>query len=425
MIWLDTREKNFEKKFSVLLKNRASFKSELEQKVREIFSWVEKQGINALLDFVRRYEGFKGTSKDLKVKQKEIEQAEKKLTGKQIKAIKLAKNRIEKFHKRQIPKGYKIKEQDGYLEERWVALSRVGIYIPAGKAPLASTVLMTGVPAKLAGVKEIIITTPAGKDGKVHPAILFCAQLLGIKEIYKVGGAQAIACLALGAEPIKKVDKIVGPGGVWVSSAKVYAQSQGLCGIDTLAGPSEILILSDGSVRIEFAQADLFAQLEHGEDSWAFLISANQKYLERLISPELKGAKNLVLIYAESENQMLELANQIAPEHLELHLENPEEALPHLSTAPAIFIGGYSPVAIGDYLAGPNHSLPTGGRARFDSPLGVRDFMKRQSIVKIGKILFKELSDPLSTFVELEGLSAHSRSIKIRLKNCSRKRLPL
>jgi len=389
----------------------------VEQRVREIFKRIEKQGIKALLEFARKYEGFKGTSKDLKVPKREIEQAEKKLTDKQIKAIKLAKNRIEKFHKRQIPKGYRIKEGAGYLEERWVALNRVGIYIPAGKAPLASTVLMTGVPAKLAGVKEIIITTPAGKDGKVHPAILFCAQLLGIKEIYKVGGAQAIACLALGAERIKKVDKIVGPGGVWVSSAKVYAQSQGLCGIDTLAGPSEILILSDGSVPFEFAKADLLAQLEHGKDSWAFLISTNKNYLKQLISQELRRAKNLVLIYAENENQMLELANQIAPEHLELHLEKPEQALPHLSTAPAIFIGGYSPVAIGDYLAGPNHSLPTAGRARFDSPLGVWDFMKRQNIINVDKKTYQKLAKTGMIFSELEGLKAHCHSIRIRLKS--------
>jgi len=216
--------------------------------------------------------------------------------------------------------------------------------------------------------------------------------------------------------PIKKVDKIFGPGGPWASAAKVYAQSQGLVGIDTLAGPSEIVILSDGSVPIEFAIADLKAQLEHGEEGWAFLISTNSSDLEKAKAGLNLPGKNLILIKSRNRQEMLELANRIAPEHLEIHTRNPEQLLPRLFGPAAIYVGAYSPVAAGDYLAGPNHCLPTSGRAAFDSPLGVWDFMKRQSLVKLSQKLMKKIGKSASDFAQLEGLSFHSNSIKIRLE---------
>jgi len=418
---LDSKEPGFEKELAQILKERSRTTAKVEQTIKKIFAETEKNREKALIGFAKKFDGFKGSVRDLKVSQKEIDAAEKKLSTAQIAAIRLAKKRIEKFHRLQKPKGYRIKEADGFLEERWIPLSRVGIYVPAGKAPLASTVLMTAIPARLAGVKEIAIATPAGPDNKIHPAILFAAKLNGVKEIYRVGGAQAIAAFALGAGPVKKVDKIFGPGGAFVAAAKVYAQSQGLCGIDTLAGPSEILILSDGSVPAEFAAADLSAQLEHGSTSWAFLVSASKKYIDQVLAQKIHRGKNLVFILARNIKEMIALSNRIAPEHLEVHLRNPESVINKLTSAPAIFIGPFSPVALGDYIAGTNHSLPTAGRGVFDSPLGVWDFMKRQSLCKISKDLVKKLASPASTFALLEGLSEHSKSLEIRADKLKRR----
>jgi len=411
---LDTRKAGFEKEFSKILKERASFKSEVLQKIPGVFSALEKNGAGALIAFAKKFDGFKGGVKDLNVSRKEINNAQKALSKKQADAIRLAKKRIEKFHKLQKPESNRIKEGGSFLEERWIPLRRVGLYIPAGKAPLASTVLMTAIPAKIAGVKQIALATPCGPAGKVHPAILFAARLAGVDEIYKVGGAQAIAAFAIGAGPVKKVDKIFGPGGAWVSAAKIYAQSQGLCGIDTLAGPSEVLILADGSAPAQFAAADLSAQLEHGPDSWAILVSFNKKYIDQVLRQRICPGKNLVLISARDRKEMIALANQVAPEHLEVQLKSPEAVLKDLTAAPAIFIGPYSPVAAGDYIAGTNHSLPTAGRAAFDSPLGVWDFMKRQSLVKLDKKLSSRLATPAAIFAEMEGLIEHARSLRAR-----------
>jgi len=414
MIRLDTSKPGFEKTFRTLLKKRASFRAEVEEKIPALFAAVEKKGISALLEFARKFDGFKGRAKDLKVSAHEINSSLKALSPGQAKAIALAAKRILRFHRSQVPKNYCLREKGATLEERWVPLRRVGLYIPAGKAPLISTVLMTAIPARLAGVKEIALATPSSAGGKIHPAILFAARLAGVSEIYRIGGGQAIAALALGAGPIQKVDKIFGPGGVWVSAAKVYAQSKGLCGIDTLAGPSEIMVLADGSAPPQFAAADLAAQLEHGPDSWAFLVCSNPKYIDQVLSQKIFAGKNLVLVLARSRKEMIALANRVAPEHLELHLKKPETALEQLTAAPAIFLGPYSPVAAGDYIAGPNHSLPTAGRAAFDSPLGVWDFMKRQSIVNLSAEKLKELAAAGEVFAELEGLHEHARSLRIR-----------
>jgi histidinol dehydrogenase len=411
---LDTRKPNFAREFSAILKKRASFRAEVEEKIPSLFAAVEKKEVAALLKFARKFDGFKGRAEDLKVSAQEINSSLKALSPAQAEAIALAAKRIWKFHRRQLPKNYRLAEKGAVLEERWVPLRRVGLYIPAGKAPLASTVLMTAIPARLAGVKEIALATPSSAAGQIHPAILFAARLAGISEIYRVGGAHAIAALALGAGPIHKVDKIFGPGGVWVSAAKVYAQSRGLCGIDTLAGPSEIMVLADGSAPPQFAAADLAAQLEHGPDSWAFLLCSSQKYLDQVLSRQKIDGKNLVLVLVRGRKEMIELANRVAPEHLELHLEKPEAALGQLTAAPAIFLGPYSPVAAGDYVAGPNHSLPTAGRAAFDSPLGVWDFMKRQSIVSLSAEKLKELAKTGEVLAELEGLHEHARSLWIR-----------
>jgi histidinol dehydrogenase len=411
---LNTKSHRFEQELAAILKERASFKAEVMKKVPEVFSALEKKGAAALLDFAKKFDGFKGAVRDLKVSAKEINSALKQLSPKQAEAIRLAMKRIEKFHKLQKPKNHLLKEGKSYFEERWVPLSRVGLYIPGGKAPLASTVLMTAVPARIAGVKSIALATPAGPSGKIHPAILFAARLTGVTEIYKVGGSQAIAAFALGVGPIQKVDKIFGPGGPYVSAAKVFAQGQGLCGIDTLAGPSEVLIIADGSAPVQYPASDISAQLEHGPDSWAFLVSTSEKYISQVLAQRITPGENLIIITARDRKEMISLANRIAAEHLEVHLKNPEAAVKELTASPAIFIGPYSPVAAGDYIAGTNHSLPTAGRAAFDSPLGVWDFMKRQSLAKLDKTLAARLASPATTFAEMEGLFEHARSLRIR-----------
>jgi histidinol dehydrogenase len=410
---LDTIEKNFEKEFGLLLKTRAVFRMEVMETVKTVFDALEKRGEAALLEFAKKFEKFEGKFFDLKVRPEELNAAKKSLTPKAIRAIETAARRIEKFHKLQVPKSFCINEDGGRLECRWTPLNRVGLYIPGGKAPLASTVLMSAIPARLAGVKEIALATPAG-GGRIHPAVLYAAKVAGAKEIYKTGGAQAIAAFALGAGPIKKVDKIIGPGGVFVSAAKVYSQSLGLVGIDTLAGPSEIVILSDGSAPLSYALADLAAQLEHGEDGWAFMLSTSRKTLDEVAKQFVFPQKNLILVKVKNTKEMVDLANRIAPEHLEIHLKNPESVLDSLTGPSAIYVGAGSPVASGDYMAGPNHSLPTSGRARFDSPLGVWDFMKRQNVVSLSPALLKKIARPASDFAELEGLVHHSNSIKIR-----------
>jgi len=411
---LDSRKPGFEKELAAILRERAAFSAGVEEKVAQVFKQVAAGGGKALLGFAKKFDGFTGSAADLKVAKKEIDAALKQLSPAQARAIALAQKRIANFHCKQVPESYRVKETGSWFEERWVPLRRVGLYVPGGNAPLASTVLMTAIPARLAGVREIALATPGKGSGKIHPAILFAARLAGVTEIYRVGGAHAIAALALGAGPIKKVDKIFGPGGAWVSAAKVYAQGRGLCGIDTLAGPSEVLILADGSAPAKFAAADLSAQLEHGADSWAFLVSNNAKHIEKVLAEKIFPGKNLVLILARNRKEMISLANRVAPEHLEVQLKNPEAALMELTAAPAIFVGPWSPVASGDYIAGPNHSLPTAGRAAFDSPLGVWDFMKRQSIINLDSKGVKRLAGPGAVFAELEGLREHARSLRIR-----------
>ncbi len=413
MIYLETRDRDFSRKLKRILEKRAQVSQEVRERVEEIFQEVKKRGIKAVLKYAREYDGFVGKEADLQVKPGEFLQAEKSLSEKEKSAIKKALKRIERFHKNQLPKGFQLREKGGYLRERWIALERVGIYIPAGKYPLASTVLMTVIPARLAGVREILLTTPA-PGGKIHPAILYSAKLAEADVVYKLGGAQAIFALSLGVKPVKKVDKIVGPGGIYVSTAKIYAYSLGLVGIDTLAGPSEVVILADGSAPLEFALSDLLAQLEHGKDSWGFLLSNKQSFLLEAKARLKKEKGNLVLIFCRSKKEMIELANQIAPEHLELQVRKPESWADKITTAGAVFLGAWSPVAIGDYLAGTNHCLPTGGRARFDSPLGVWDFLRRQSEVYFSRELSSSLGRLAIDFARIEGLEKHARSLEIR-----------
>lgn len=418
---LDTKSPDFLENFKKLIKKNKPIPEEVFKKVKKIFRDIEEKGDIKLKEYVERFDLAGGKLKTLKVPEEKIKKA--KLDNQELSAIKLAIKRIEKFHRNEKIYPFKINEDGGTVEQRIVGLDRLGVYIPAGRAPLVSTVLMTVIPARIAKVKEIVLVSPPSGNGEIHNKILAVANIFGLKEIYRMGGAHAVAGLAIGTESIKKVDKIVGPGSIWVQSAKLYAFVKGFCGIDTLAGPSEVVIISDGSVSSRLAIADLFAQLEHGEDSIAILLSHNHAYLREVktlieggsyISKETR--KNLFLVKTKNLNESFDLSNLIAPEHLELHIKKPKKHIDKIKNAGAIFLGAYSPVAIGDYIAGPNHCLPTSSCSRFSSGLSVFDFLKRQSIVNLSKNVLIKIGKQAEIMGNLEGLSLHSESISIRIK---------
>ncbi len=395
----------------------------------EIFEAVEQRGDQALFEQTEKFEGHSLTAATARVRDKELKAAQGQVSEADMKIMRLAARRIRDFHKRQVPQGFKFKDRQGVsLEQRIVALERVGICIPGGRAPLASTVLMTAIPAKLAGVAQIAMISPwpAGK-GNAH--VLAAAKLAGVDEIYKIGGVQGVAALALGTESVASVDKIVGPGSIWVSAAKEIAARRGLVGIDTLAGPSEIVIAADASAPAEYAAADMLSQAEHGEDSIAILVTTDKTYakavtrsmqeqMQQLGRTEFLGPaveRGAAALICRDLEQVAEVVNFLAPEHLEVMVSKPASFIKSIRNAASIFIGPYSPVPVGDYLAGPNHVLPTAGCARFGSPLGVEDFIKRQSVTCLSRASLAALAEPASRFAEVEGLTAHAAAVKKRL----------
>ncbi|MBU4310022.1 histidinol dehydrogenase [bacterium] len=401
----------------------------LEQKVKEIIEDVRRNGDQALLKYTRKFDRVLLTSKRLRVSRREIEEAKRLIDKDFIKALKKAYQNIKKYHEKQLPRSFKIYPRKGVnLEERFQPLERVGLYIPGGRASYPSTVLMAGVPAKIAGVREIIMVSPPQRDGKLSPYILVAAGLVGISEIYKAGGAQAIAALAYGTEIIPKVDKIVGPGNIYVTLAKklVYGEVD----IDMLAGPSEILILADESANPSFIACDLIAQAEHDRLSWPILVTTSLKLAQKVeeeIKEQVKSLRrkeiidtslknNGVLIVTKNLKETIDLANEIAPEHLEIMTRNPEQVAKKIKNAGAIFLGPYSAESVGDYIAGPNHILPTSGTARFYSPLGVRDFMKSSHIISYSKEALKKEAKEIIELAHREGLDGHARAVKIRLQ---------
>lgn len=368
----------------------------------------------------------------VRVSPQEIVQAWKQVPGADRKIISLAAKRIRNFHEEQKKKlllnNFKIKEDSGtIIEQRLLPIRRVGICIPAGRAPLFSTVLMTAIPAQIAGVKQIAMISP-WPNGQMNPHILVAALMSGVDEIYKIGGVQGVAALAYGTETITNVEKIVGPGNLWVTQAKIFSASLGFVGIDSPAGPSEIVVLSDGSYPAAIVAADLISQCEHGEDSMAVLVTHSRKYAEevkkeveyQINNPMSKkylksSAGDLAVgLITRSLKESLDVVNWIAPEHLEIMIQNPRRVMPLIENAASIFLGPYSPVPIGDYLAGPNHVLPTDRRARFASPLGVEDFVKRQSVVEFSKEALLKLGPVAERMAELEGLDGHAQAIRIR-----------
>lgn len=389
----------------------------------KIIADIRKRGDEALLEYTRKFDG---AVKNLKVTDEEIEAAVKKSDGYFLDTLKIARDNIKKYHEKQVRNGYEIREDGKILGQKVTPLKRVGLYVPGGTASYPSTVLMNSVPAFIAGVKEIIMVTPADKDGNVPDAILAAAYIGGVTSIFKIGGAQAIAALAYGTETVPKVDKIVGPGNVYVAAAKraVFGQVD----IDMIAGPSEILIIADGTANPEFVAADMLSQAEHDKNASAILITDSETIAEktvvelyRLLSllPRKEIAEASIensgkIIVAADLNEAVETANEIAPEHLELSVKDPFALLEKVENAGSIFLGQYAPEPLGDYFAGTNHTLPTGGTAKFSSPLSVDDFVKKSSYIYYDENSLKSVSDRIIDFAEREGLSAHANALRVR-----------
>ncbi|MFQ5867748.1 MAG: histidinol dehydrogenase [bacterium] len=387
----------------------------MEEKVREIIERVKNQGDGALLFYTKKYDGLLLKPTELKVKKGEMGRAFKRVGLNFIRLIERAKENVEKFHLREYRQIIKRSRQfsQGTLKgirffELWRPVEKVGVYVPGGKYAYPSSVLMTIVPAKVAGVARVSMASP---PGKLNFEVLVAARICGVDEIYKVGGAQAIAAFAYGTETIPKVDKIVGPGNVYVTTAKRLLF--GDVGIDMLAGPSEILIIADSNANPDYIVSDLLAQVEHGGGATARLITTSRK-IKNVVQKKIKK-KGVYLIWVGSIKEAIRLANEFAPEHLEILTKRPERILPQIKNAGEIFLGKWSPVAIGDYYAGPSHVLPTGGTARFSSGLSVKDFLKRMVVVSCSERGLRSSARDIINFAKVEKLGSHAESIKVRL----------
>ena len=405
---------------------RAAVSAEAEEVVRPILTEVREKGDTALLEYARRFDGASLTPGTLRVTPDEVKQAFDHLQPEAIEALRLAAARIEQFHRRQLPHSWFLTEEGAVLGQLCRPLDAVGIYIPGGKAVYPSTVLMNGVPAAVAGVERRVLCTPVTAGLTVHPAVLVAASLAGIAEIYKVGGAQAIAALAYGTDSIPRVDKIVGPGNVYVATAKRLVA--GVVGIDGIAGPTEVVVVADETGDPAYIGADLLAQAEHDEMAMTVCITVSEA-LAKAVVVELKRqladlprrriaeaslAHNGAVLVVPTLDAAFALVNRIAPEHVELHCQDPWSHLDRIRHAGAVFMGAFSPEALGDYLAGPNHVLPTGGTARFASPLSVEDFLHRTSLLHFTEEGLKRLAGPAVTLASLEGLDGHARAVRIR-----------
>jgi histidinol dehydrogenase len=418
----------FEAAFREIIERRESVPQGVEKTVEEIIAAVRSRGDRALFEYTARFDRLELTAENLAVSEAEIDRALAAVSQESLDALKLAAGRIASYHRKQKTETWlSTEEEDVLLGQMVRPLDRVGIYVPGGKAAYPSSVLMNAIPAKVAGVEEVIMVVPM-PGGEINPHVLAAAHLAGVDRIFKVGGAQAVAALAYGTESIPRVDKITGPGNIYVATAKKMVFGQ--VDIDMIAGPSEILIINDGSGNPAHIAADLLSQAEHDELASSILITTDARFAEevRLAVEEQLGKlprRTIVrssidrygaVIVAESLDDAIAFSNRIAPEHLELAVDNPFEILPRIRHAGAVFMGHHTPEAAGDYLAGPNHTLPTGGTARFFSPLGVDDFIKKSSIVSFSRKGLERLGRQIVHIAELEGLEAHARSVSIRLK---------
>ncbi|MDC2965954.1 histidinol dehydrogenase [Alphaproteobacteria bacterium] len=427
---LRENNQNFSENFKKILIKREMIDSSVDQVVENIIKKIKDDSDSGLLKLTQKYDNFKVSDiNQLFVQSEEIEKSKKLVDPKVLTSLKSAIKRIKDYHKRQIPKNDLFRDKHGVLlGGLWNPIESVGLYVPGGTAAYPSSLIMNAVPAIVAGVRRIVMTVPA-INGILHPVILACASLLGIKEIYKIGGAQAVAALAIGTKKIKKVDKIVGPGNAYVATAK--KKLFGVVGIDMIAGPSEILIIADKNNNPEHIAIDLLSQAEHDKLAQSILITDNENFanevmdeikilLKKLDRKEIASEswKNYgVVIISKSIPSSISLANEIAPEHLELAIDNSTKYLDKIKNAGAVFLGKYTPEAIGDYVAGPNHVLPTDRTAKFSSGLNVLDFFKRTSIVSCNSENLKKIGKDAIILANQEGLQAHALSIECRIKN--------
>lgn len=424
---IDSKDKSFPEVLSSITKRGEQDTSAVEAAVKKILDDVRAKGDKAVLEYTKKFDGvdLKGR---LQVTEAEINASLKKIPKKDLALIELAAQRIESFHRKQLQNSWFTTEPDGtILGAKVTALEKAGIYVPGGKAAYPSTVLMNAIPAKVAGVDEVIMVTPPGKEG-INPYVLASAKVAGVDKVFRIGGAQSVGALAYGTKSVPKVDKITGPGNIYVATAKRLVF--GIVDIDMIAGPSEILVINDGTGEPSWIATDLLSQAEHDELASGILITTSNgmakavkaevesilKKLKRKHIAEVSIERYGAIIITKDLNEAAQISNRIAPEHLELFVEAPFELMPRIRNAGAIFLGRFTPEATGDYLAGPNHTLPTGGTARFSSPLGVLDFVKRTSIISFSEKAIDTLGSSIKRFADLEGLEAHGKSVEARLK---------
>lgn len=404
------------------VKNRGQvLTEEYEHVVKEIIQRVQKEGDKAIIEYTKRFDGLELTSETMEVPYEELERAYNEIEEDVRSALEVAHERIRRFHERQLERSFFTEEEGIVLGNRVLPLERVGIYVPGGKAAYPSTVLMNAVPAVVAGVEEVIMVSP-----KPNPYTLASAFIAGVSRVYQIGGAQAVAGLAFGTETLPKVDKIVGPGNIFVALAKKLLY--GVVDIDMIAGPSEILIIADGSVDPKWTASDLLSQAEHDELAGAFMITTDEEYarevsqwVEKLLEdfPRREIAQKSIerfgtIFLVEDLYKACEVANYIAPEHLEVLTEEPFALLPYIKHAGAVFLGKYAVEPLGDYVLGPNHTLPTGGTARFFSPLGVYHFLKKSSVIYLSKEGFERVAEYAESIAKAEGLFAHYYAVRVR-----------
>jgi histidinol dehydrogenase len=422
-----TDEPIFEEVFWGIINRGGGSDPALRARVENILRDVAARGDAALFEYTERLDGYMLNPQTVQAAPEEISRAAALVDHEDRAVLELAAARIEKFHRSQLVRDWRDESEDGVmLGQRITPLERAGIYVPGGLASYPSTVLMAAIPARIAGVKEIVAVTPL-RQGAMNPLVALAMELGGVSRVFKIGGAQAIAALSYGTASIPRVDKIVGPGNAYVATAKQLVY--GCVDIDMIAGPSEVLVICDHKAPVSFVAADLLAQAEHDEMASAVVLTPDEDTGRRIVDEVNRQLEDLprkaivrraidsygaVLITRDLEEAVL-LANRFAPEHLELMVENPEALLPEIKHAGAVFLGQYAPEALGDYMAGPNHILPTGGTARFSSPLGVYDFVKRTSVISFTREAFHRYGRRTERFAALEGLDAHGRSIAIRM----------
>ena len=423
---LDTSSVDFEESLQSVISSTSEPSKSVIETVSKIITDVRERGDDALLEYTNLYDHRSAKIESLRIEEDDIKMASDRVSDSMQRSLAEASKRIRTFHEKQKQETWIYKDDDGNeLGQRITPLDRVGVYVPGGKAAYPSSVLMNVIPAQVAGVKEIVMVVPTA-EGERSDVLLAAAEILAVTKIFSIGGAQAIAALAFGTDLIPKVDKIVGPGNIFVAAAK--REVFGFVGIDMIAGPSEVVIVADKNANVDWVAMDLLAQAEHDEEATAILISPDKSFIDRVeksiikFLPDMERAsiikaslkKNGIMIKTEDFKQAINIVNILAPEHLELAVTNPEELLSGVKHAGAIFMGSYSAESLGDYCAGPNHVLPTGRTARFSSPLGVYDFQKKTSLIKCGNGSVSNIAEVASILARGEGLTAHARSAEFR-----------